>query len=121
MGTETVVSSQPSTADVRQKVVNYKALFRTESYKRYEHVWNCHLRGFRLLFLACGAGRMATLCRLTSAMQPSDFVWLTDQQSLTSQGVWAPIWAPGGLLDAPRKSILGACAPTAAPVPAGKG
>lgn len=117
MGTETVVSSQPFAADVRQKVVNYKALFQTEHYRRYKQVWNCRLRGFRLLFLACNASRMALLCRLICEMQPADFVWLTDQRSLTSQGVWAPIWAPGGLLNAPRKSILGSQAPVPAPAP----
>ena len=118
MDTETVASPQPCSTDVRQKVVVYKALFRSERYRRYEQMWNCRFRGFRLLFLTCNISRMATLCRLICEMQPSDFIWLTDQQSLTSQGVGAPIWAPAGLIDTPRKSILGSCAPTAAPLPA---
>ena len=118
MGTETVASPRPLSTDVRQKVVNYKALFRTERYRRYEETWNCRFRGFRLLFLTCTASRLATLCRLICEMQPSEFIWLADQQSLTSHGVWAPIWAPGGLIDTPRKSILGSYAPDPAPTPA---
>lgn len=118
MGTETVASPQPCSTDGQQKVVAYKAFFRSERYRRYEQMWNCRLIGFRLLFLTCNTSRMATLCRLICEMRPSDFIWLTDQQSLTSQGIWAPIWALGGLFGAPRKSILGSCAPTAVPLPA---
>ncbi len=121
MATETVASPQPCGIDVRHKVDTYKAFFRRGLYRRYEQVWGCRFRGFRLLFLTCNTSRMATLCRLVREMRPSDFIWLTDQQSLASQGVWAPIWAPGGVIDAPRKSILGSQCPNPSPTPADLG
>jgi len=36
MGTETLVNSKGKPTDVRQKTVNYQALFRIGQYKRYE-------------------------------------------------------------------------------------
>jgi len=118
MGTETVASPQPFNPDVHQKVVNYKTYFMREHYRHYEQMWNCRLNGFRLLFLTHNTGRMATLCRLIGEMQPSEFIWVTDQRSLLSQGIWAPIWVPGGLINLPRKSILGSRTPDPAPAPA---
>jgi hypothetical protein len=40
MGTETLVNSKGKPTDVRQKIVNYQALFRTGQYKRYEKIFN---------------------------------------------------------------------------------
>lgn len=115
MGTETVASPQPFAPGVRQKVVNYKTYFLGKRYKHYEQTWNCRFRGFRLLFLTHNAGRLATLCRLIGEMQPSEFIWLTDQASLLSNGAWAPIWAPGGRINALPQSILGSQMPNPAP------
>ena len=117
MGTETAASPQPFTPDVRQKVVNYKAYFLGKRYKHYEQMWNCRFRGFRLLFLAHNRGRLTTLCRLIGDMQPSEFIWLTDQADLLSKGAWAPIWAPGGRVNALPKSILGSQMPDPCPTP----
>jgi len=118
MGTETVASRQRSKEDVRQKVHNYQTYFRSEGYRRYEGIWGCRFRGFRLLVVASSPARLAALCRLVRRMPPSDFVWLTDQGNLLSQGTWAPIWARGGRLDAPLQSILGNQMPLPTPTPA---
>lgn len=40
MGTETLVNSNSKPIDVRQKIVNYQALFRAGQYKRYEKIFN---------------------------------------------------------------------------------
>lgn len=121
MGTETVASPRPFSPDIRQKVVNYKAYFLGKCYKHYEQMWNCQFRGFRLLFLTHNKGRLTTLCRLIGEMQPSEFIWLTDQADLLSKGAWAPIWAPGGRVNALTKSILGSQMPNPAPPPASLG
>ena len=121
MGTEALASPRRCGQDVRQKIVNYQAYFRLRRYKRYERIWGCRLRGFRLLFLAHSAARKVALCRLVREMPPSGFIWLTDRGSLLSQGVWAPIWAQGGRLDLPPQSILGSQAPGPAPCPADLG
>ncbi len=117
MGTETLVSSQHAAKAVRQKIINYQACFRREHYKRYERIWNCRLRGFRLLFLTHSSQRMAALCRLVHDMRPSDFVWLTDRRSMIERGIWADVWARGGRFDIPLCSILDSQAPDPAPGP----
>ncbi len=117
MGTETLVSAQHAAKAVRQKIINYQACFQNEHYRRYERIWNCRLRGFRLLFLTNSSQRMAALCRLVRDMRPSDFVWLTDRKSMTERGIWADIWARGGRFDIPLHSILDSQAPDPAPRP----
>jgi hypothetical protein len=117
MGTETLASPRRCKQDVRQKVVNYQTYFRLHRYKRYESIWKCRLRGFRLLFLTYGAARMAVLGKLVEAMPPSGFIWLTDRGSLLSEGVWARIWAQGGRLGMPLQSILGSQLPASSPAP----
>jgi len=117
MGTETLASPKRTKVDVRQKVVNYQTYLRFKRYRRYEHLWNCSLNGFRLLFLAYGPGRLASLCRLVRDMPPSDFIWLTDRRLLLSKGVWADIWSRGGRHDVPPQSILGSQMPELSPTP----
>ena len=107
MGTETIASMDRNFKDVRQKIINYQALFHSGCYKRYERVFDIKLNGFRLLFLANTPVRFIALCRLAKAMPPSDFVWLTDQERMFSGGVSADIWARGGRHDEPLQSILG--------------
>ena len=106
-GTETIASPTGRMSDVRQKVVLYQAYFGSGRYKRYENLWNCRLRGFRLLFLAPSAPRLAALCRLVQEMPPSDFIWMADQKRMVSHGLGAPIWVRGGRLDRPLESLLG--------------
>jgi hypothetical protein len=107
MGTETSASPSGRGADVRQKIRNYQICFRSERYKRYEKIWNCTLRGFRLLILTSTSARLSALCRLVQETPPSDFIWLTDLDRLLEQGLAAPIWARGGRLKMPAESILG--------------
>jgi Replication-relaxation len=107
MGTETIVSPKRDLKDIRQKIVNHQALFRTGQYKRYEKILKVDVNGFRLLFLVNSPARQKALCRLVREMPPSDFIWLTDQDSMFSHGLPANIWARGGRLNNPPQSILG--------------
>jgi hypothetical protein len=106
-GTETMASPRRDMTDIRQKIVNYQWYFRSLRYKRYEGVFHCSLRGFRLLFLTNSLGRLTALCQLVQEMPPSDFVWLTECRRLFPDGVSAQIWARGGDLQGPSQSILG--------------
>ncbi|MGD0919043.1 MAG: replication-relaxation family protein [Thermodesulfobacteriota bacterium] len=107
MGTETLASMDRNHKDIRQKILRYQALFRSGAYKRYEEVFDSKLNGFRLLFLANSAARLLGLCRLVQEMQPSDFIWLVDQERMFSHGLSAKIWARGGRNEDPPQSILG--------------
>ena len=107
MGTETLASPKRSRQDVRQKIVNYQTYFRLQRYKRYEAVWGCQLRGFRVLVVAHAASRLTALSRLVRDMPPSDFVWLADREGLLSRGVYGAIWCRGGRNNERPQSILG--------------
>jgi len=107
-GTETLASPQRNMSDIHQKILNYQWYFDTLKYKRYEKIFKVpFLHGFRLLFLTKTAGRLAALCKLTQEMAPSDFVWLTEQDRLFTDGVFAKIWARGGNLQVAQQSLLG--------------
>lgn len=107
MGTEPLASPTAGGRDLRQKILNYQAYYRTNRYRRYEELWGCRFNGFRLLFLANTAGRMAVICRLVQEMVPSDFIWVTDQGQVFEKGLGAAIWARGGKDQTPPHSILG--------------
>jgi len=107
MGTETIASMDRDHKDIRQKILNYQALFRSGSYKRYEYLFGSKLNGFRLLFLVNSPSRLISLCRLVREMPPSDFIWLTDQGKMFSHGLAAKIWARGGRNDDHPQSIIG--------------
>lgn len=107
MGTETVASPKRDFKDIRQKITNYQALFRTGQYKRYAKTFNSRLNGFRLLFLTNTHTRLKALCRLIREMLPTDFIWLADQNNMFSYGLSANIWARGGRHNNPQQSILG--------------
>ena len=107
-GTETLSSPQRDMKDIRQKILNYQWYFQSLKYKRYEAIFETpHLRGFRLLFLTKTAGRLVALCKVTQEMQPSRFIWLTEQERMFNDGVSANIWARGGNLHVTQQSILG--------------
>lgn len=107
LGTETVASPSRERTDVRQKILNYAACFESLAYKRYEKLWGCELRGFRLLFLTDTVGRLSQLCSLVREMAPSDFVWLAEKNRMFEDGISGMIWFRGGRLDASPQSILG--------------
>lgn len=106
-GTETMASPKRAMTDIRQKIISYQFYFCSSRYKRYEGIFHCSLRGFRLLFLTHSLGRLTALCQLVQEMPPSDFVWLTECSRLFPDGVSAQIWARGGDLQGPPRSILG--------------
>jgi len=53
-----MASPKRAMTDIRQKIINYREYFQSQAYKRYEEVLNCHLNGFRLLFLTSTLGRL---------------------------------------------------------------
>ncbi|MBC8469075.1 MAG: replication-relaxation family protein [Planctomycetes bacterium] len=107
-GTETLSSPQRDMKDIRQKILNYQWYFQSLKYKRYEKIFKVpHLHGFRVLFLSKTVGRLAALCKLTQEMQPSEFICLTEQERLFSDGAFAKIWARGGNLQVAQRSIIG--------------
>ena len=116
MSTETLASTDKNSKDVRQKIINYQALFHSGHYKRYERIFDASINGFRLLFLANTSARLASLCRLIKEMPPSDFVWLTDQELMFSHGLSAEIWVRGGRNNESLQSILGPNLACKAPV-----
>ena len=107
-GTETLSSPRRDMKDIRQKILNYQWYFQSRKYKRYEKIFeNSLFHGFRLLFLTKTVGRLAALCRLVQEMQPSNFIWLTEQERMFNDGVFWNIWARGGNLQIAQQSILG--------------
>jgi len=116
MGTESMASLGRNSNDVRQKISNYQALFRTGHYKCYEEIFKSKYNGFRLLFLVNSSSRLVSLCRLAQEMPPSNFIWLTDQERMFTNGVSADIWVQGGQYEEPPRSILGSNLACKAPV-----
>lgn len=115
-GTEIIASMDRGPKDIRQKILNFQALFQCSQYKRYELIFKSKLNGFRLLFLTNTASRLTALSRLVKEMSPSDFIWLTDQESMFARGISAEIWTRGGRYDDPPQSILGPKLACEAPV-----
>ena len=107
MGTETLVSSKGKPTHVRQKIINYQALFGSGKYKRYEKIFKVNLNGFRLLFLSSTPAKLKALCKLAREMPPTDFVWLADQDQMFSNGLSAEIWVRGGKDNEKLQSIIG--------------
>jgi len=107
MDTEPIASLDRNPNDVRQKILNYHALFRSGYYKRSEKIFNSKFNGFRLLFLVNSTARLAKLSRLVQEMPPSDFIWLTNQEKMFSDGLSAEIWVRGGKTDRTPQSIIG--------------
>ena len=87
---------------------DYQVYFASAAYQRYEQDWACRLQGFRLLFLANTRRRADLICRLARDMTATDFVWITDQDSLLEHGLGGAIWRRGGRTDTERESVLGA-------------
>lgn len=116
-GTEALVSRKYSHRDLKQKILNYQLLYYTDHYQRYEKIWNCSFRGFRLLILTHSEPRFLTLGRFIRKMKATRFIYLTHQELLLTQGVWGKIWYEGGNIHDNPVSILGNKLPTLAPKP----
>jgi hypothetical protein len=107
MDTEPIASLDRSPNDIRQKVINYQAIFRNGNYKRFENIFGFKFNGFRLLFMTNSPTRSTSLSRLVREMPPSDFIWLTNQGEMFSHGLASEIWVRGGKIDQPAQSIIG--------------
>ena len=105
MDTETKAGSQGT--DIREKILKYQQYFSSRGYKRYEKVWSAELGGFRLLFVANSQQRMKSLSATVQATPPSDFVWVTSQDKMFTEGISGNIWARGGKAKLGLESILG--------------
>jgi hypothetical protein len=115
MSTESL-TSRKARNNIASKIKNYRQYFSANGYKRYEKAWECRLNGFRLLILANTAQRLESLSRLVREMQPSDFVWLTDQDRMFGMGLGAKIWFRGGQTNTAPQSILGPTLATKTPL-----
>ena len=117
MATESLTSNKGYKGNIEEKITNYQLNYKLGRYRRYESFFNCRLRGFRLLFLTSDLTRLSKLSKLMIQMPPSDFINITDQDSLFAKGLWAPIWYKGGRVDLRPVSILGSKMPQNAPCP----
>ena len=107
MGTEPLRSSEPGRSDVAGKIANYQQYAVSGGFRTFGDFWKHEFTGFRLLFLTKTSERMAAICRLVHDAPPSDFVWITDEERMFSQGLGDAIWSRGGHgADRPPESIL---------------
>lgn len=102
---------------ILQKIQRYQRYFQTEQYREFEPVWDCALRGFRVLFVTSSKSRSALLGKHFAHIRPREFFWITDEEQLLGRGIGSFIWARGGQQDRPLASILGSRATDKAPVP----
>lgn len=116
MGTEPITRSRQNAPAIADKIMNYQAYFRSGAFKRYEEMWSASLNGFRLLFLCSDSTRTRPLCQAVRSLPPSDFIWLTTQERMLTEGVSADIWVRGGRQENGLQSILGRLSQSA-PIP----
>ncbi len=107
MGTEPLASRRPRKRDLRTKILNYQAYSRGSGFRKYGELWGADFQGFRVLIMTCASSHRAAICRLVSAMAPTDYVWISDAARMFCQGLGDAIWHRGGDLDTPLESILG--------------
>jgi len=107
MGTESLHSSSLNSNNIATKIINYRAYFLSQKYKRYETKWNTKFNGFRLLFLTNSTFRRSTLSRFISSERTNDFIWITDQDQMSQLGIGGNIWTRGGDISSSPESILG--------------
>lgn len=107
MGTESMTSSNPGKGDIKRKILAYKQVFGSKLYKGLEDPFKATFTGFRTLFISETESRLQQLCRLIRSMPSTDFVWLTDKDSVFENGISGRIWVKGGKEEDGRYSILG--------------
>lgn len=120
-GSEPIESPRGHRGSLWHKVTTYQAYYACDAYKRYEKIWDCQLKRFRVLLLAATRTRAAAISRLLRDVGDSDFILVADRERMLTTGVWAAIWRPGGRLDEPEVSILGSQLPHPYPKPASAG
>ena len=106
-GAESTSSPRGHRGSLWHKVTTYQAYYASNAYKRYEKIWDCHLRRFRVLILTATRTRAAAVSRLLRDVGDANFILVTDREQMRLRGSWADIWQPGGRLDEARVSILG--------------
>jgi len=117
MATESRTSGKGYKGNIEEKITNYQLTYKLGRHRRYEAFFKCRLQGFRLLFLTNDFARLSRLSKLIVQMPPSDFINITDQDSLLTKGLWAPIWYKGGRVEQQLVSILGSKTPENSPCP----
>jgi hypothetical protein len=105
MGTESLAGA--SRQSIGAKVDAYQAVFAASSYKKFESILNGPFLGFRVLFLANSQPRLKHLCRLIASIKDTEFIWLSDQDSMFAEGIAGRIWIKGGRTGDGLFSILG--------------
>ena len=116
-GSEPVTSPRGHRGSLWHKLVSYQAYYGCDVYKRYEKIWDCQLRRFRVLMLAGTRARAAAISRLLRDVGTADFVLVADRENMLTCGVWSAIWRAGGKLGQSEISILGSQLPRQSPSP----
>jgi hypothetical protein len=111
MGTESIESGRPDHPCIRRKIDQYVLCFSSKAYKQYEPTFCSVLNGFRVLFIANTTSRLHALCRHIARWPHTDFIWLSEENSLLNLGIGASIWIRGGQLDQRLESILDGAMP----------
>jgi hypothetical protein len=111
MATESLASRKGYKNNIREKILNYQLTYKLEQYKRYESVFGSKLNGFRLLLVTKNSAHLPKLEKLLSEMPPSKFIHTTDIETISTRGLWSPVWHKGGRLDLRPVSILGSKTP----------
>lgn len=106
MGTEPTRRSTMG-SDIHSKLENYRSLFQSEAYRRFETHANGSLAGFRVLFVTYDTKRLNELDDYCRSLPDSDFVWLTDYDHLKRDGAWAKIWRHRSVTSDEEDSIIG--------------
>ncbi len=107
MGTETLSSQSASRNDFKRKILGYQHVFQNQLYKRFDDIFGCQFNGFRTLVVADSQSRLNQLSRLVKSMKSPGFIWLTDIDSILSNGISGSIWLKGGNTEAGPFSIIG--------------
>ena len=107
MGTEALSSANPGKKDIRKKVLAYQFIFKNKLYSKFEKPFNGMFNGFRTLFVTNTSHRSRQISRLVKSFKMTDFIWITDKQSVFKNGISAEIWTKGGKDNDGRFSILG--------------
>lgn len=107
MGTEPKLGKARPNKDIRRMVTGYQDFLACETYAFWRSYWDTSLNGFRVLVLASSEARALQILDLTRQMRLTNFVWISDERSLTDAGLAGPIWTVGDGNRGQRQSILG--------------